>query len=100
MHANVEGYNLDGCSGIYRTNSITLNPSQLCALGNGTDTCGGDSGGPILSYAVDSTNSRRTYWYSAGITSFGTVDCGKPGFPAIYTRVSHYIGWIIEKIKS
>lgn len=100
LHANVAGYDFVNCSDKYRSsNKIVLRQSQLCALGNGTDTCNGDSGGPILTWATDPTNPRRTYWYAAGITSFGTRDCARPGFPAIYTRVSHFKSWIISKLK-
>ncbi|UYV73381.1 hypothetical protein LAZ67_10002969, partial [Cordylochernes scorpioides] len=46
----------------------------------------GDSGGPLQCQI----NGR---WTLAGLTSFGS-GCAKPGFPDVYTRVSHYLSWI------
>ncbi|GFU09113.1 clotting factor B, partial [Nephila pilipes] len=48
----------------------------------GRDSCGGDSGGPLMYLNGDR-------WYAVGIVSFG-YDCGKLGYPGGYTRVSHY----------
>ncbi|XP_045605800.1 trypsin-1 [Procambarus clarkii] len=52
----------------------------------GHDACGGDSGGPL---ACDDLDTR----YLAGIVSWG-FGCGRPDFPGVYTKVSHYIDWI------
>lgn len=78
---------------------MIINRSQLCALGNNTDTCSGDSGGPILGEAIDPTNPRRKYWYAAGITSFGPSICNTVGWPGVYTRTSFFKDWIIGKLK-
>jgi len=56
--------------------------SMLCAA-NGllhTNTCNGDSGGPL---SLD--NARPLL---AGITSWGAGECDIPGLPGVYTRVS------------
>lgn len=51
----------------------------------------GDSGGPLqITYADD--ESGYCMHQIVGITSFGK-QCGT-GKPAVYTRVSAYIGWI------
>lgn len=99
MHVNVFGVNIEKCSAVYRTERIVVNSSQMCAIGNGADTCSGDSGGPLLAWGQDKLNPRRVYWYCAGITSFGTRECAKPGWPGIYTRVSFFVNWIIGKIR-
>lgn len=91
---------MEECNRVYKTNGIVVNSSQMCAIGNMTDTCSGDSGGPILAWTKDTTNPRRTYWYSAGITSFGTTPCAKPGWPAVYTRTSYFTQWITSKLKA
>ena len=69
-----------------------LGSGQLCAgemnpvQGVDQDTCRGDSGGPLV-YRHDGG-----VWL-AGITSYGTKQCAS-GVPAVYTRVSAYLGWI------
>lgn len=47
----------------------------------------GDSGGPLQ------CNMKDGRWYLAGLTSFGS-GCAKPGFPDVFTRLTHYIEWI------
>lgn len=66
-----------------------VDQSQYCAYDPDhlSDSCEGDSGGPlqVISYRP----------YSAkivGIVSFG-VGCATK-WPGIYTRVAHYIDWI------
>ncbi|NWW78312.1 TMPSC protease, partial [Climacteris rufus] len=62
----------------------------LCAgaWAGGTDSCQGDSGGPLVCYQPDSDS-----FYLVGIASFG-IGCGRPGYPGIYVRLSHYRTWI------
>ncbi|KFV04590.1 Transmembrane protease serine 12, partial [Tauraco erythrolophus] len=67
-----------------------VNNNMICAGSRfgGTDTCQGDSGGPLACYHPG-TNKH----YLIGIASFG-VGCGRPKFPGIYVRLSHYRRWI------
>lgn len=61
-----------------------INPNaQLCAWGNGRDSCSGDSGGPLINQAG----------VQVGVVSFGK-SCANPSFPGVYARVSGAIGWI------
>ncbi|XP_032782729.2 coagulation factor XI [Daphnia magna] len=57
--------------------------AMLCAGGDGTDTCSGDSGGPLLVNGV-----------LVGITSWGGALCADPDHAGGYTRVSSYVDWI------
>lgn len=64
----------------------------LCAVSVGfpkkgkTDTCTGDSGGPLF-IGDEGTNT----FFQIGITSFGASDiCAQPGSVAWYTRISYY----------
>ena len=57
----------------------------------GKGTCNGDSGGALLSSALGNT------WAVIGVTSFG-VDCARPDFPGVYTRVDEYLPWIRQNM--
>nr|AEY79715.1 trypsin-like serine protease [Dugesia japonica] len=64
--------------------------SNICA-GSGrlsTSSCRGDSGGPLFC-----TDGKRHH-IQVGIVSYGTVPCGQPNIPSVYTRVSEVAGWI------
>ncbi|XP_059500004.1 LOW QUALITY PROTEIN: complement C1r subcomponent-like, partial [Stegostoma tigrinum] len=63
---------------------------MMCAgtgLG-GQDSCQGDSGG---AFAMRDQAGDR--WYAIGVVSWG-VGCGQVGTYGVYTKVSHYRGWI------
>ncbi|XP_015794793.1 serine protease 30 [Tetranychus urticae] len=72
---------------------ISIRHWHLCAgtKEGGKGTCHGDSGGPLQCKVGNQ-------WHLAGITSFGS-GCAKPGFPDVYTRVTHFLEWI-NQIKS
>ena len=53
-----------------------------------SDTCEGNSGGPIMHF---STAKRR--WILTGIISYG-YRCGLRDYIGVYTRISVYIDWI------
>ncbi|XP_037725404.1 trypsin isoform X2 [Drosophila subpulchrella] len=71
--------NKELCQVIYK-----LPASQICAgfLQGGIDACQGDSGGPLICDG-----------HLAGIISWG-VGCADPGYPGVYTNVSHFLKWI------
>ncbi|XP_072749673.1 melanization protease 1-like [Anoplolepis gracilipes] len=69
---------------------------QMCAGGVvGEDSCGGDSGGPLMK--VQSLNGPPRYYF-IGIVSFGAKACGSFTTPAIYSKVAAYIPWILQNI--
>ncbi|KAL3249656.1 hypothetical protein MRX96_055866 [Rhipicephalus microplus] len=53
---------------------------------------GHDSGGPL---AVRVKRDGKTVWEVVGVVSFG-VQCGLPGYPGVYTRVSTFVPWILQ----
>ena len=65
---------------------------QVCAgYAQGTrDSCQGDSGGPLV------VPGGPTGWTQIGIVSFGR-GCAQPGAYGVYTRISHYIDWILRQ---
>lgn len=86
------------CVERYKSANVLLNDGQLCAGGEkGKDSCRGDSGGPLMTVSVDQTNSVN--WYAVGVVSFGPSPCGLENWPGVYTRVSKYVPWIIDKLK-
>ena len=75
------------CNRAYdRISRITIGNDQVCAGNGRTDTCTGDSGGPML---MESNG----LWSVVGITSFG-VECARSDFPGVYTRVDVFLDWI------
>nr|XP_022919420.1 serine protease nudel-like [Onthophagus taurus] len=70
---------------------------EICAgfVEGGKDACQGDSGGPFMCRNPNSPDQ----WYLAGIVSHGD-GCARPNEPGVYTRVSLYIDWIFENIRS
>ncbi|XP_011177142.3 serine protease persephone [Zeugodacus cucurbitae] len=66
-----------------------IDDTQLCALAPGKDTCGGDSGGPLLLLKNATYNSYRI----VGVVSFGDLMCGHTT-PGVYTRVSAFLDFI------
>ena len=65
---------------------------QVCAgYAQGTlDSCEGDSGGPLV------VPGGPTGWTQIGVVSYGQ-GCAQAGAYGVYTRVSHYIEWILER---
>lgn len=71
-----------------------VGPGMICAgfIEGGTDSCGGDSGGPL-------TLSFQNGQYLLGTVSWGASDsCGQPHRPGVYTDLTYYETWIQAEI--
>uniref|UniRef100_UPI0037E7D693 vitamin K-dependent protein C-like n=1 Tax=Semicossyphus pulcher TaxID=241346 RepID=UPI0037E7D693 len=68
--------------------SLNISNNVLCAgiLGQKTDACEGDSGGPMVTLYRDT-------WFLIGLVSWGE-GCGQEDKLGIYTKVSNYNEWI------
>ena len=74
--------------------NFTITKNQMCAgYSDGrSDSCDGDSGGPLL---CQSETPHGVRWVIYGITSFGSNDgCGIAGKYGVYTKVTNYSEWI------
>lgn len=77
-----------------RLNTVwSVDQSQVCAGADDdkADNCHGDSGGPLQYFG-------RTGFVIYGIVSYGVASCGTEAEPGIYTKVSHYLDWIIDNL--
>lgn len=97
MRGNVPFVTHSSCSEKLGSLNIPVYDTYLCAGGrNKTDTCNGDSGGPILGFGnVDNKIKQILY----GVVSVG-IDCLNPDkiYPSIYTNVAYYMKWILDTI--
>ncbi|XP_055389933.1 uncharacterized protein LOC129618930 [Condylostylus longicornis] len=89
--ANVRTVPLNKCAAKPEFKNVFAIPrgvtnSQICAYSEVSDTCEGDSGGPLL---IEDDKKVATV---IGITSFG-MSCGT-NTPGLYTRVAYYLNWI------
>lgn len=66
--------------------------TQLCIGKNGKNACNGDSGGPL---ACETEGNFKVL----GIASYVAGSCDVD-HPVVYTKVSAYVSWIMEHIKS
>lgn len=70
---------------------------QICAGGEkGHDSCAGDSGGPLVKPMSTPIGGR---YFLLGIVSYGPTVCGTKNVPAIYTKVSAYMTWILDNLE-
>ena len=61
----------------------------------GKDSCGGDSGGPLM---IRKRRSGRKYWTQIGVVSWGVL-CGSEGKPGVYTKVQYFLKWILDNLR-
>ncbi|XP_050510778.1 CLIP domain-containing serine protease B4-like [Diabrotica virgifera virgifera] len=80
----------DVCNQIFNE---TLEQSKFCAgVSEGEDSCGGDSGGPMIWKNEES----KAKYFLIGVVSYGLEKCGTG--PAVYTNVPYFLKWILDSI--
>ncbi|ODM90953.1 Serine protease easter [Orchesella cincta] len=81
---------------------VKISDKQICAGGErGTDTCVGDSGGPLLMPFSPENEGQQQFagkMFQTGIISFGPALCGTTGKPTVYTKLVSYVDWILENM--
>ncbi|XP_028131445.2 serine protease Hayan-like isoform X2 [Diabrotica virgifera virgifera] len=80
------------CNNTYSTRYLgtrTIENTQICAFGNLSDACWGDSGGPLQ---IREGKGAFSIFSIVGIVSYGAGCGGK--IPGVYTRVSQFVDWI------
>ncbi|RZC34443.1 Trypsin and/or CLIP domain containing protein, partial [Asbolus verrucosus] len=88
---------LEECQNLSNSVSFPVTHLQICA-GDSTksDSCAGDSGGPLHVAAELHDNFR---FIQQGIVSF-EPKCGPHNIlPGVYTRVAYYMDWILDNMK-
>ncbi|XP_028161793.1 phenoloxidase-activating factor 2-like isoform X1 [Ostrinia furnacalis] len=70
-----------------------VDPTLICAGGNGKDTCTGDGGAPLVCPYPDGR------FYQAGITSWGH-QCNEKEVPGVYVDVASVRPWIDEQVRA
>ncbi|XP_063216370.1 spaetzle-processing enzyme-like [Bacillus rossius redtenbacheri] len=84
------------CAEAFRRQA-NVDDTQMCAGGSvGQDTCGGDSGGPLM--LPDDSLGGPPRYFLIGIVSFGASRCGATSKPGVYTRASAFMRWIMDNM--
>ncbi|XP_045574701.1 mannan-binding lectin serine protease 2 [Salmo salar] len=75
---------------------MVFTENMFCAGGGGTDSCKGDSGGPLFLPMLGSGNKdNRGPYHLRGIVSWGSpCELGKDSKKGYYTKVENYLDWI------
>lgn len=86
------------CAAKYSDFPNAVDPDRhLCAIGkDGTDACKGDSGGPLTTVTYLDGRVRTVL---QGVVSYGPSTCATKGVPAVFTRVSYYMPWILSNLR-
>lgn len=62
----------------------------------GEDSCGGDSGGPLM---LEQKNRGKKNFTLVGTVSWGLEECGQRSMPGIYADVPYFLEWILNNIE-
>lgn len=83
------------CREVFARHRSVVGPNQLCAGGDqGRDSCGGDSGGPLMYISQSGIPI-----ILAGVVSYGVTKCGTERIPGVYTRTDRYMDFILDNIE-
>lgn len=98
MTANIPFVSHADCVERFKNHDQKIFDGNFCSGGfNATDTCRGDSGGPIQNYGLVNDKTRAIQY---GVLS-GGVECNQgfnEFFPGIFTDISYYLEWILNNM--
>jgi secreted trypsin-like serine protease len=91
LQADIPLISSEKCAQVYGADRIT--EATLCAglEAGGTDSCSGDSGGPLF------LRDRLAQPIQVGVVSWGD-GCAQPGKFGVYTSVGFFESWIQERV--
>ncbi|MEE6513648.1 hypothetical protein FKM82_021413 [Ascaphus truei] len=81
-----------------RSGNYSVTENMFCAgyYEGGKDTCLGDSGGAFIIQDADTKQ-----WVAQGLVSWaGPEECGSKQVYGVYTKVSNYVNWLDDKLRS
>jgi len=94
LEIELPGVQQSSCEATVRAGGAQLTSNQFCAGGQvGRDSCGGDSGGPVVLPAFSGPP-----YTLVGIISFGETNCGGGNVPSVNTRVSSFLNWVLDRV--
>ena len=102
QHVKLDIFDAEKCKNIYDQVGTLNQTIQLCVGGEeGKDSCGGDSGSALMTARTESEGSFSLLgtWKIVGVVSFGPTRCGIQGVPGVYTKIRHYIDWILDTVE-
>jgi len=81
-----------------------IDDGRFCSGGEANrDSCKGDSGGPIMEgfllRSLVSPQQPISRIIQFGLVSVGPAHCGTEGQPALYTKLSYFMPWILDHIR-
>ncbi|KAG7154600.1 CLIP domain-containing serine protease 2-like [Homarus americanus] len=92
LHVELPFVDRSQCNATYRGDIVN---EQICVGGRaGQDSCGSDSGGPLIL-----PGPTGPPYLQIGVVSYGPTNCGQQSVPGVYTYVTHYRNWIEEKLR-
>lgn len=95
MEVQIPLTDIEKCKEAYASGYNVIDDRVLCAgyQEGGKDSCDGDAGGPLMW-------PKENQFYLMGIVSYGFISCGEANRPGVYTRVTSFVDWIVEKINN
>ena len=102
QHLKLDVFDAEKCANVYKRAGSLNQTLQLCAGGKeGRDSCGGDSGSSLMTARTMSEGHVEWLgtWKIVGVVSFGPSRCAMKGVPGVYTKVRHYVDWILDNVR-